>query len=408
MASDQKTAAVPDHVPGELIYSFDFVAGPDMQRCPHAKLAELQSAPRVFYNPSGQNPDGGMGFWVPTKAEDLRFVLQNHDIFSSHQIARYSSLLGEEWPLLPAEVDPPLHSGYRKMLNPLFSPPVIKALEPKIRQHASKLIDSFIETGECEFVSAFSKPFPILIFLSLMGLPLEAFDDIVLWGRDLHEGTTMEQRSGGARAIGDFLRSEIAKVAVAPREDVLSKIVHGEIEGRKLNDDEVIGMVFLVFAGGIHTVTASLGFQCQHLAQNPDLQSQLRRDPAGIPTAIEEMLRVYAVVNSYRRVAQDHDLGGAPLRKGDWVMNCLPVANFDPAEFTNPAEADTARKPNRHMTFSFGPHFCLGAHLARSEMAIAWREWLSRVPPFSIADPEQTEITSGTLLGVDHLPIHWN
>jgi cytochrome P450 len=373
-------------------------------------MSRLHQAPRIFYNPLDRNPDGGMGAWVPTRAEDLRFILQNTEIFSSHQIARYSSLLGESWPLIPAEVDPPAHGAYRKILNPLFSPPVIKELEPRIRQHAVNLISAIADKGECDFVDAFAKPFPILIFLSVMGLPLDAFDDIVRWGHDLHGGTTMEQRARGATAIGVFLRDQIRAVKETPRNDVISKIVHSLIDGRPLTDDETIGIVYLVFAGGIHTVTASLGFQCLHLAERPALQTELRSDPSRIPSAIEEMLRTYAVVQSYRRVVQDVELGGASMRKGDWVLNALPVGNFDPAEFPEADQFHAARKPNRHMTFSFGPHFCLGAHLARVEMGIAWSEWLTRLPEFRLmADlSASADISSGTLLGVNRLLVAWN
>ncbi|MGH6696216.1 cytochrome P450 [Sphingopyxis sp.] len=400
--------AVPDHVPQDLVVPYDFVAGENMQSCPHAMLARLQQGPRLFFNSSGQNPDGSMGFWVPTRAEDLRHILQHPDIYSSHQIARYSSLLGESWPLIPAEVDPPDHTAYRKFLNPLFSPSAVKAMEPAIRRHAVSLIDRALADKQCDFATAFAKPFPIIIFLTMMGLPLEAFEDIVRWGHDLHEGSSLEQRARGGRAIGEFLGAELARASATPRDDIISRIANGEIDGRKLNDDEIMGMTFLVFAGGIHTVTASLGFQCLHLARTPELQRELRDDVTKLPAAIEEMLRVYAVVNSFRRVTQDHELAGVLLRRGDWLLNSLPIANYDPDEFEDAAVPDTSRKPNRHMTFSFGPHFCLGAHLARSEMRIAWSEWLTRAPPFVIADDSATEITSGTLLGVNRLLIEWN
>ena len=352
------------------------------------------------------DPRRPTGYWVPTRAEDLRAILTDTDHFSSDGVAGFSALIGESWPLIPAELDQPEHTKFRQFLNPMFSVTAMKAWVPRAREFATLLIDDLVKGDQCEFQSGFARPFPIRIFLEVMGLSQSRFDDIVAWGHDLHEGMSMAQRVRGATAIGVFLRDQIAAVRRTPRDGVLSRIVNGDIEGHAFTDDEIIGMVYLLFTGGIHTVTASLGFQFDHLGRNPELQTRLRGNPDLIPAAIEELLRAYSVVNSFRLVTKDIVIAGITMKAGDWVQIPLPIVNYDVDAFANPDTINIDRKANRHFAFSSGIHFCLGLHLARQEMRIAWEEWLQRIPPFRVS--EQIQVSVGPLLGVDKLVLGWS
>jgi cytochrome P450 len=216
----------------------------------------------------------------------------------------------------------------------------------------------------------------------------------------------MAARSAGAAAIGKLLRGYIADRLTAPRNDIISQIVHSKIDGRALTDDEMIGIIYLLFGGGVDTVTGSLGFHFLHLARDAELQRRLREDFSAIPRAVNELLRAYSVVNSYRRVIADTSVGGITMKAGDWVMVSLPTVNLDPEAFEDPTTVDIGRKINRHMAFSYGTHFCLGMHLAQRELKIAYEEWLRRVPPFRLDGTP--EILSGTLLAVRSLPLSWS
>jgi cytochrome P450 len=400
-------AAVPAHIPPELVRSLDLQDGPEMRQYPHAAYARLHDGPRIIYNTGLPRPPFGAGCWIPTRAEDLRAVLQNPAVFSSSKIANFSGLMGESWDLIPAEIDPPAHRTYRRFLDPLFSPAAMTALEEKVRSHAVRLIERVRPDGACDFVSAFSEPFPILIFFSLMGIDESHFENTLKWADELHHGADMAARSEGAVAIGKLLRGYIGERLKNPQNDVISHIVHAKIEGRALTEDEMIGIIYLLFGGGVDTVTGSLGFHFMHLARNPELQSRLRREPDSIPAAVNELLRSYSVVNSYRRVVADtSSVAGVTMKAGDWVMVSLPTVNLDPQEFEDPTAVNLSRKVNRHMAFSYGTHFCLGMHLAQRELKIAYEEWLRRVPTFRLtAEPE---ILAGTLLAVRSLSITWS
>jgi cytochrome P450 len=338
----------------------------------------------------------------------VRQVLQDTATFSSRQIARYSSLMGETWDLIPAEKDPPEHGRFRRFLNPLFSPTAMRRLEGRIRANAAELVEAVRQSGGCEFITDFAQPFPILIFMAMMGFPAERFADFVRWGHDLHDGITLEDRMRGARASGAYLEAEIERVRAEPDDTVLSVIVHGEAEGAPFTPDEVKGMVYLLFGGAIHTVTATLGYSALHLARHRELQDELRASPVLIPQAIDELMRAYSVVHSFRRVTRDVEIGGVTMKAGDWVRNTLPIANRDPAAFDRPEVIDIHREQNRHVGFSFGNHFCLGSHLARLEMTVAWEELLARLPAFKVADDAAPELTTGLLLGVHRLELAWD
>jgi cytochrome P450 len=355
--------------------------------------------PGNFMQPSGS--------WVISRAEDIRSVLQQPELFSSHGIAGFSRMVGEAWPLIPLELDPPEHSKYRTVLNGIFSPGKIKALEDGVRARAVKLIDAFVSRGQCEFGEAFGRPFPVQIFMQIMGLPEKDFDTLVGWEHDLLHSMTMDERIRGAKGFLDYLRALIAERRAHPGEDLASFVAQAEVEGRRLTDDEVLGVYYLLVVAGLDTVAASLGLHFRHLALNPDDQTRLRADPTMIPNAVEEFLRRYGIVTTSRFATQDTEVAGISVKAGDRLSISTMVASLDPLEFENPLDVDITRSPNWHVAFAFGPHRCLGSHLARRELVIAMEEWLQRVPPFRVKDGVDVPVKPGGLLGVESLPLVW-
>jgi len=397
---------IPTHVPQNLVRSYSFYAAPGISECPFHAVASLHAdMPRIFYNVD--DPQCGSA-WVLTRAEDLRAVLGNPAIFSSSNITGFSALMGETWPLTPLELDPPAHTLYRSLLNPRFSPSAITRMSDEMRARAIRLIDGFVGAGGCAFMSAFGRPFPVGVFLQLMGLPAEESAQFLQWEDDLLNNLDMSVKIAAAAAIKAYLLALAESRRRAPVDDLASYIATATVEGRSLTDDEVLGIYYLLFVGGLDTVAASLGFYFRYLAENPAVQARLRAEPALIPRAIEECLRSFSPVTTRRITTQDTELGGVVIRKGEWVTCVTALASLDPEAFANPLALDLDRNQIRHTAFGFGPHFCLGSHLAKREIQIAFEEWLARVPPFRVAPGFSVHTHGGPVMGLAELQLSWD
>jgi len=408
MASQLMTEAeqvkVPDHVPPALVRMFDFRNG--LGGCPHAVVAKLHQGPRIFYSPVShqQRAGAGRGTWVVTKAEDIRFVLQNPELFSSAAPRSYA--MGETWRLIPLEMDPPEHGKWRTLLNPLFSPNRLKAQEPKIRAWAVELIDGLKDKGQAEFVAEFAELYPIGIFLDMLDLPRS---DLPMF-REWVDGIVHDSARRGAimQTLKMFLEDVIAERKRKPGDgDLVTTVTQMQIEGRPLTDEEALGVCFLLFIAGLDTVVSSASFHFRYLAEHPQDQARLRADPAMIPDAVEEMFRAFPVVTTARIVTQDTELAGVTFRAGDMVTTSTLLSTSDPEEFADPEIVDITRSPNRHNAFAFGPHRCLGSHLARREIIIAMEEWLKRVPEFHVKPGAEIVALGGGVIGIDNLPLVW-
>ncbi len=396
---------VPAHVPQELVFPFDFYSDPGFLTDPYEVIQRQRKAtPRLYYSPTHYLLPG---CWVINTADDIRHVLQHPDLFSSREQVGFSKLIGEDWDLIPLELDPPDHGAFRSLLNPLFAPKEITRLDAGIQQAAQLLIDKLRDKTEFEFVESFAHPFPVSVFLQLLDFPLEEMSTFIGWNEGLLRSFTIEARISAMQSIVGYLRKVIAERTANPGIDLISIATQAKISGRPVTDKEIVGVCFLLFIAGLDTVASSLGFYFKHLAENPALQEKLRADRSLIPDAIEEFLRLYAVVSGHRRVAQDTEIGGVFMKEGDWVTVPTMNANRDPNEFVDPDIFDLARTSNRHVTFAFGPHRCIGSHLARREFVVALNAWFDNLPPFAIK-PGTTPVTNGgAVFGVSELRLVW-
>jgi len=402
----------PAHVPPELVRDFSYWTSPGMapgpNADPHAAFRQFRDGPRVFYAMSDENFAylGAPGMWVFTRAADMREALQQANLFSSYKMT-FSPLIGESWRMVPVELDPPLHSQFRMMLNPLFSPKRMNAMKDGIRARAVSLIEGFRARGECEFIEEFARPFPVTIFLQFVGLSDERREEFQQWGRDLLHGRDLETRAGGVRSITNYMRELIADRRQHPKDDFITFILNGEVDGRPLTEDEVLGCAFLVFVAGLDTVAATLSFLFLHLARHPEHQAELRAHPDRIPNAVEELIRVYGILPMTRVVTRDVEFAGVQMKTGD-LINCPPqLANIDPREMERPDEIDFTRTDQQHMGFAFGPHRCIGSHLARLELQIAFEETLARLSPFRIKEGTAPIVHAGGVWGADELHLAW-
>lgn len=397
---------IPAHVPAHLVRNTDLwaelaAAGP--QIFTHAASLH-QTTPPIFYVPRlGYLP----GAWVPRRAADLRRILQDTETFSNASMP-FAQMLGEQWKLIPLELDPPEHGKYRALINGLFSPARIDALEPEIRQRAAELIDQFAAQGRCDFNAEFADLYPALIFLRLMGWPTEEASTFVRWTHTLIKGTDMQEVLAAVVQVRDYFRQRIAEQRLTPGNDFTAFLIASEVDGKALTDDEVLGFCFLMFIGGLDTVTSSLGFHFMHLASHPEQQNELREHPERIPQAVEELLRSYSIINMRRVVTKDVQIGEATMRKGDFVLISTELGNLDPEAFTCPAHVQLDREDAHvHMAFSYGPHRCVGSHLARRELRIAIELWLKKIPTFQLSSNPVAVRVSG-VFGVDGLVLTWD
>lgn len=409
MAEAQTLAGVPDHVPPHLVGSFNLYTSPQMVPTPmgepQAALSHLLDGPPVFYIPN--NTRNGEGTWIVVRAEDQRRVLQDAEGFSSHR-ALFSSALGENWPLIPLEIDPPEHTHWRSMLNPLLSPKRVMALEPIVRERASFLIDRIKAKGNsCDVMEDFCFPYAVSIFLQFLGIEWDMLETFVDWAMDLLHSTP-ENRTKAARKFIAYLDELQAKRRAEPTDDFMSYVTQAEVMGRKMTEHEVRSMSVLLLIAGLDTVAAAIGFDLYYLARNPDDQDLLRREPKRLVLAAEELLRAYPTITPTRTATRDIEVAGVMIKKGDLVACPSMTANRDPAEFPEPDKIILDREDNRHVAFAYGPHRCLGSHLARREVVIGLEEWLSRIGPFRIKEGTEPITHGGFVFGVHDLILAWD
>jgi cytochrome P450 len=361
-------------------------------------------------------PMEGMRFSFAREISD--FVLRHADLFSS----RVELGLGNVRPLIPLNVDPPQHSKYRKLLDPLFAPRRMDEQEEDITRRVNVLIDAFIERGECNFSEEFAELFPTSVFLGLMGLPEdelrmflrmrdgalhpEKFDENALF--DPEKRRAIQNATG--QEIYAYFGNLIDERRKTPTDDIVSRFVAAEVDGERLSREDILDILYLFMIAGLDTVTDSLTCFYAFLATHREHRRQLVEDPSLIAPAVEELLRWESPVPSgVPRIAkEDTELpGGHKVPSGTAVMISYGAANVDPAAFAEPDDVRFDRSPNPHIAFGAGVHRCLGSHLARRELRVTLREWHKRIPDYRIKPGhEKLEYQAG-LRHVKDLVLCW-
>ncbi|OZE93561.1 cytochrome P450 [Rhodococcus sp. 14-2686-1-2] len=398
-------------VPSQLVTDFD-VYDPALAGTTdkfQKVVAELRERGPVLYS----NAYGG--HWVVVGYEEAHFVLRNADTFSSYPNNLVNAADGK---FLPLELDGDEHTAFRRALQPLFNPKRMDALRPVITDIVNRLIDGFADRGEAEFISEFAHELPTSVFLTLMGWPLDQapmfteMTDIALTGKPgLTDEENDKARAEAAQKIFGYFGAVIDDRRQNPVDDVTSAIVNTpiEIDGgtRLLTDDELVRTLFLLLIGGLHTVQGSLAWGIVHLSANPAERQKIIEDPDILPEAIEEILRLEGPTSMGRRATKDAQVGDVSIKAGDQILVVTPSANRDGREFDEPDSVQVDRLPNRHLTFGAGPHRCLGSHLARVELRIAFEEIHRRIPDYSVNRDRPTLTHASQVRGVIELPIRF-
>lgn len=372
------------------------------------KIAELAAlGPVVWSTAHG-------GHWIVTRYKEIHDVLADTATFSSYPNNLVTP--ADFGKFIPLELDPPDHTSYRKVLQPLFSPQRMKKLGDDIRLVVNELLDEMAPKGEAEFISEFAHELPARVFLALMDWPLDdaalfsEATDAILFGKP---GGTEEESQQAIMAasltVAGYFSTVIADRRGKDGDDVTTKLINTEVElpdgNRLLNDEELFRMFFLLLMGGLHTVQGSLAWSIVHLTKNPEQRDAIIADPTVIPKAVEEILRMEAAVIPGRRATRDVELGGVLISKDDQLITPLCAANWDAGEFENPNSLDIERYPNRHLSFGAGPHRCLGSHLGRIELVIALEELHRRIPDYRLVDADAPEFHSTQVRGCTRMPI---
>jgi len=362
----------------------------------------------------------GPGYYAITKMADVLAISRNPEVFSSG--AGAVSILD-----MPAEMnefygsmismDDPRHARLRKIVSSTFTPRMLANVLEDVERTAKAVVDSVIDRGEIDFVTDISMPFPLLVILDMMGIPHSEYDlvlaqsNIILSGGDpdfIPEGVDPITAFLGAGATLAELLNELAVLRRSnPTDDLLSALVNTQVEGEQLSGDELASFFILLSVAGHETTRTALSHGVTHLLQNPDQKQLLINDIDGVmPTAVEEIVRYASPVVWMRRtVTRDFDLSGHQFHEGDKTILFYGSANRDEDVFTDSDRFDVLRDPNPHVGFGGpGPHFCLGAHLARREIALMMRELFTRIPDLELVGPPQ-QLRSSFINGVKHLPV---
>jgi cytochrome P450 len=359
-------------------------------------MREMMPAVEFIDSPAGQ-----MG--IICHRRDIEEAFRHPEVFASTEAVDLSNIR----PLIPLNIDPPDHKKYRKILDPLFAPRAMAALEQPVAALANQLMDAFEGEAEIEFGPAFSIPLPSQVFLTLLGLPLEelptflAMKDGIIRPQDVvhrpygHPDVKAHQVAT-AESIYSYFEKVLDLRASRPEDDLLSKFLVTEIEGDRLTREEILDISFLFLIAGLDTVTASLDCMFSFLARHPDHRRQIVTQPDLIPAAVEELLRFETpVIGVPRKAVMDFSLGGCPVQAGQQVTVLLGSGNTDDVEFGDGDVVRFDRDPNRHMAFGGGIHRCLGSHLARQELRVALREWHKRFPDYHVTPGASLEYTTG-------------
>ncbi len=405
--SAHQTLVTPDHVPPHLVMD-----------CPIAdrkvynenvfetRIAPLHTThPAVFWCPDIY-PSGGGG-WVVRRVEDLKEIYADDDLFTKEGFSGFSALIGEKWNLVPTELTGDKHKNVRKTLNPEFAPQKMMSLDGMVRARAIELVDKFKRSGRADLVSDFAVPFPVSIFLDLFGLPQGEVRKFLDWEYALLHTNNMQERIQATREVKAYLLDAIEQRRMAPRDDLISYALSYQYNGEPWTNEMVYGYCFNLFVGGLDTVTANIGLHLYHLATHPKQQAELRDDPHKLVLGIEEMLRAYAAVTTFRTVTRETDFRGVKMMPGDKVAMSTAVSSRDPEAWDQPNEVKFDRKP-AHLAFGSSSHRCLGMHLARRELIIALETILEALPNFRIDPSKAVPMWMGHIIQCRELPLVWD
>jgi cholest-4-en-3-one 26-monooxygenase len=379
---------------------------------PHDYLAHLRRTEPVHWHDETNGP----GCWVVTRYDDCVAVNRDYERFSSYAQGALPFEIGEDelaqQRLMMLNMDPPLHTRYRRLVNKGFTPRIVRDLEVNIHQRTDDIINRVCEQGEADFVTDLSAELPLQVIAELLGVPSEDRHRMFDWSNrmvgneDPEYGITAEEAGSAAMELYGYASALFAKKRLDPHSDLMSVLTDVEVEGEKLSELELELFFLLLTVAGNETTRNLISGAMHAFFQHPDQWQRLRDDRSLLPSAVEEMLRFVTPVMNFRRTAmQDTEMRGVKIAEGDKVIFYHVAANRDEEVFEDPNAFDIGREPNPHIAFGGGgPHFCLGANLARMEIRVMFEHLLDRLPDIQ-QNGDVQRLQSQFINGVKHLPV---
>jgi cytochrome P450 len=375
---------------------------------PHAQYDWLRANDPVHF----QSEPDGPGYWAVTRYKDVWDVDRNFQAFSSEptimiQDPPDSNQFGPYKMMLM--MDPPQHTAFRRLIRQEFTQPVSADRTPRMQQLARQIVDEVIERGECDFVSQVAGEMPSYVIAELMGLPLDDGRELYKLTEAIHTtagGTPSPEGAIAVFKMFEYGRKVIDEKRARPKDDLATKLLYAEVEGRKLDDIEFLLFFILLIDAGGDTTRNLLSSGMLALLDNPDQFAWLMADlPGRLHTAREELLRWCSpVIYMRRRATHDVELAGRKLREGDKIVMYFGAANRDPEKFSHADTLDLTRTPNEHIAFGTGPHGCLGQHIARIEIDAMLVEVLTRMKDFRLAGAPKW-LPSNFISGPQTMPV---
>ncbi len=393
--------------PVDLADSRSYVPG-----VPHQYLAWLRANEPIHWQPEKDGP----GFWAVTKYDDCVTVNRDWERYSSARRGVMPFELTDDevaqQSLMMVNMDPPLHTRYRRLVNKGFTPRIVRDLEADIHLQTDRIIDEVCERGEADFVTEISAELPLRVIAELLGVPAEDRHRVFDWSNrmvgneDPEYGLTVEDAMAASLELYSYASRLYTEKRLDPHGDLMSVLTEVEVEGERLSELELELFFLLLTVAGNETTRNLMSGAMAAFFEFPDQWELLRSDRSLLPGAVEEMLRFVSPVMNFRRTAtEDLELRGTPIAEGGKVVFFHCSANRDEEVFEDPDRFDIRRDPNPHIAFGGGgPHFCLGANLARMEIKVMFEHLLDRLPDLR-PNGEMKRLQSQFINGVKHLPV---
>jgi cytochrome P450 len=397
MTAEPATAAPSqidfDHTDGEFLANPYALFETLREECPVARSTKFE------------------GFWVLSRYAELVTATRDTETYSSAHGVTIPDF-GSPVPLLPIEADPPVHSAFRKLLQREFTRSRMAALTESIRAVTDELIDAFVDRGSADLAVELCRPLPSIVIADLLGFPPSDWELFRGYSERLLETAKsgeLEANIEAALEFSSYLANVLDDRREEPQDDMLTRIVQSEIDGRPISEDEALGLTLFTVVAGHETTVGGIGGLMYFLAKVPGLQERLTADPSLIANAVEESLRLESPVQGMGRTIVDGArVHGQQFADGDKVWLLFAAGNRDPRQFENPDEFDLDRRNNRHLGFGDGIHRCVGAPLAQIEMRVAAEQVLRRLPGFRVEDWGAVTFAGGQNRLVASLPVVWD
>jgi len=388
--------------------AFDFYAHHWDPRAP-GEAALRESAIRempVRYPVTKSDSHGG--FWLVSGYHAASEVLHDWETFSNNPVRAFFGRPAERPPMPPIDLDRPVQSEYRRLLDPVLTPKRIAGYEPGIRALVTELLDGFIEDGQCDFAGQFALQFPgRMLYSFLFGIDDSDVMRVKTWTEQSLDDPFGPVGKAAQVNWNNWLHDLIRERRTAERrDDIIDALLYGQVEGRLLTEREIVGCLQVIILGGLGTTADVLDNTMIRLSADRELQQYLRENPGRLD--IDEFLRLDTPVPvSTRLCTRPTTLDGVELAPGDRVALFTAAAHRDPKEFPDPDALKLGRVPNRHLGFGAGPHRCLGSHVARLNFRIAMEEILSRVTDFWITpgDAPRRQEPQALTFSINYLPL---